>query len=195
MLEDTAALDADRRWKDAELEVWANECIRQIITLDPAESPVTVTHTLSAGAYQTLLATDLYLLDVIGNTGGAQIRMTDRATLDTTFPGWQQDTAKGTIKDVMYDPKNRRVFWTYPPAINGTRIDIVVSQFPVDVTILSAFPLSDLYFNLAAEYICYRAHSKDAEEAVAARAVAHLKLFNDGVAAITARSAPPITAT
>jgi len=195
ILQDQNAVNTARRWKDAELVLWFNDALTQVVMLDPSTNPVTETYTLIAGARQSLTADAVVLLDVVKNTTGRQIRMADRAALDAMFPDWQDSTEKDEISNVMYDPKDRQRFWTYPPALAGTQIDLVVSKYFPTVTLVSPFPLSLQYLTPCVDYVCYKAYSKEGEATNVSRAAAHLGLFNESIGAITARYNPQTTGT
>jgi hypothetical protein len=89
----------------------------------------------------------------------------------------------------MYDPRDPKVFYVYPPAASsGASVEVVYSAYPSDITepadgavytaVTGNISLPDIYANLLTDYILYRAYTKDAEYAGnAARAQAHYGSF------------------
>jgi hypothetical protein len=89
----------------------------------------------------------------------------------------------------MYDARDPKVFYVYPPAAStGASVELVYSAYPTDITepadgaVYSAvsgnISLPDIYGNVLADYILYRAYTKDSEYAGnAQRAQAHYAAF------------------
>ena len=131
------------------------------------------------------------MIDVIRNSAGNKrsVRMTARNILDTQTPSWYNLTGVTEILHYMYDPRDPKVFYVYPPAAStGASVDLVYSAYPSDITepadgaVFSAvtgnISLPDIYANILADYIMYRAYTKDTEYAGnAARAQAHYAAF------------------
>ena len=179
------------RWTEPELLQWFNDGLRDTSVIDPAASQKSYVDTLDPGAKQSLPAEAMLLIDIVGNVaaGGAaakQIRMCDRATLDAAFPGWQMETPKASIQNVMYDPRYRRTYWVYPPAVAGIQIELVYSFIPVVVATTDTVPLDPIYNTPLVDYVLYRSLSKDSEAGNAQRAAGYLSTFTAAVQAIVA---------
>jgi hypothetical protein len=157
------------RWTDAELLAWLNAGQRDLAILRPDASAVNTSFTLAAGTKQVLSASALRLLDVVRNLGadgytpGSAIRIVDREVLDAQLPDWHTAAQSATTQHFTYDNRDPRVFYVYPPAVTGYRIEIIQSVSPADVAALtSAITLDDIYAGPLTDYVLFRAYMKDA---------------------------------
>ena len=158
------------RWADPELTLWVNDGQRFIALIRPDSTSVNAAVTLSAGSKQAVPGTVFRLLDVIrnlasdGTTPGRVIKLTERKVLDDFDPMWHTATKVGTIKHYTYDNRVPTIFYVYPPAINGTKIEAVISRAPTDVASSGDdLTLADQYMEAEINYVMYRAFLKDAE--------------------------------
>lgn len=180
------------RWTKPELLRWLNDGMRDLLPLDPTACQKTATVILADGAMQTLPAEAVQLLDVVGNVQdsgapGRQIRLVSRPTLDAAFPKWQMESSKPYVSNVMYDVINRKIFWVYPPAQAGVKIDLVYSYIPSVVADTDNVPVDAMYQTPLVDYVLFRAFSKETEQqSSAARAAAHLQAFSSAVNTIVA---------
>lgn len=186
-LQDTTSV----RWPVAELVRYLNDGQREVVLYRPDSMVTNATVTLTAGAKQALPSNGSKLIDVIRNSAGNKrsVRMTARNILDTQTPSWYNLAGVTEILHYMYDPRDPKVFYVYPPAAStGASVDLVYSAYPSDITepadgaVFSAvtgnISLPDIYANILADYIMYRAYTKDTEYAGnAARAQAHYAAF------------------
>lgn len=191
-LQDTTSV----RWPVAELVRYLNDGQREVVLYRPDSMVTNATVTLTAGAKQALPSNGSKLIDVIRNSAGNKrsVRMTARNILDTQTPSWYNLTGVTEILHYMYDPRDPKVFYVYPPAAaSGASVDLVYSAYPSDITepadgaVFSAvtgnISLPDIYANILADYIMYRAYTKDTEYAGnAARAQAHYAAFQAALA-------------
>lgn len=186
-LQDTTSI----RWPANELVRYLNDGQREVAMLRPDATVTNATKALSAGAKQSLPADGAKLLDITRNTSGSKraVRMTTRTILDSQLPNWQNATAVTEILHYTYDPRDPKVFYVYPPAAAAdASVEIVYSAYPAGITepadgalytaIAGNIALPDIYANPLADYVLYRAYTKDTEFAGnAARAQAHYGAF------------------
>ena len=150
------------------------------------------TVTCVAGTKQTLPANGAKLIEVIRNARAAgtkrAVRMVNREILDAQMPGWHALAGVDDVLHFMYDPRDPRVFYVYPPATTSTQLDIVYAAYPTDIVepadgatytaVTGNISLPDIYGNVLQDYILYRAYTKDSEYAGnAQRAQAHYAAF------------------
>lgn len=192
--------DADGvRWLDAEFFKWINDGQRAITLIRPDASVTNAALTLVGGTKQSLptnAPAGLRLLDVIRNidgsgNGGRAIRMVDRDVLDTQNPTWHTDTAATTIKNYTYDNRDPKTFYVYPPASSGTKVEVIYSVNPTDVTANnSSLSVADIYADPLLNYVLHRAYSKDAEFAQNFQLSAmYLQIFQQMLGIKTAKDA------
>lgn len=187
------------RWPVAELVRYLNDAQREVILYRPDAMVTNATLTCAAGSKQALPAGGTKLIEIVRNSNGNKrsVRLVSRYVLDAQSPNWHSLTGVTEILNYMYDPRDPRVFYVYPPAASsGASLDIVYSAMPTDIaepaagSIYSAVTgnigVPDIYGNPMIDYVLYRAYTKDAEYAGnAQRAVAHYEAFK---AALTAEA-------
>lgn len=189
--------DADGvRWLDSEFFKWINDAQRVIALVRPDSVVSNTTLTLVVGTKQALPTEALRLLDVVrnitpSNTGGRAVRHVDRDVLDTQNPEWHGETSTQTIKNYVYDNRDPKNFYVYPPALSTSKLEVIYSKNPTDVTTLSnALAVADIYADPLLNYVLYRAYSKDAEFAQnAALAASYLGTFNSMLGIKTSKDA------
>jgi hypothetical protein len=171
------------RWPQDELLRYLNDARREVAIARPDLYATTANVSLSAGSKQSLPADGMRLIDVIrnmpGGVAGNALRIVEREILDAQKPGWHTESQTAALKHFMYDERNPRVFYVYPPATSGHQIEITYGKSPTDITNTSTeLADEDIYAGAIVDYVCYRAFSKDSEYAGnAQRAMAHYQQF------------------
>lgn len=150
------------RWTEPELLGWINSGQREIMIYKPNANPVTGTVTTVAGTKQQLPSGGVQVLDVIRTINGSAVTNVDRNILDTTIPDWHTQTA-AAAKHYMFDPRNPKVFYLYPPSVGSVAMEVCYSSVPADVATISDSIFNDLYETVLLDYVLYRAYSKDTE--------------------------------
>ena len=151
---------------------WINSGQMLIALLRPDSSATNEVVTLVAGTKQSLPAGGMRLFDVtrsIHPTTGASLRSVsyvDKAVLDRN-PGWHALPGVDEISHFTYDERNPKVFYVYPPAKNGSKVEVIYSRPPAPLTSLSD-PLSvdAVYSEPILEYTLFRAYSFDRQFAL-----------------------------
>ena len=183
-LQDTTSV----RWPINELVRYLNDGQREVILYRPDAMVTNATVTCTAGSKQALPANGAKLIEVVRNTGGRAVRMVNREILDSQTPGWHSVTGSATILHFMYDPRDPKVFYVYPPALGTAQLDIVYAAYPTDIAepadgslytaVTGNISLPDIYGNVLCDYVLYRSYTKDSEYAGnAGRAQAHYASF------------------
>lgn len=187
-LQDTTSV----RWPVNELVRYLNDGQREVVLYRPDSMVTNSTITCVTGSKQSLPANGAKLIEVIRNSASASdkkaVRMINREILDSQTPGWHNITGSINILHFMYDPRDPKVFYVYPPATTSAQLDIVYSAYPTDITepadgslytaVSGNISLPDIYGNVLLDYILYRAYTKDSAYAGnAQRAQAHYATF------------------
>lgn len=187
-LQDTTSI----RWPVAELVRYLNDGQREVVLYRPDAMVTNATVTCVAGTKQTLPANGAKLIEVVRNARAAgtkrAVRMVNREILDAQTPGWHAIAGTDDVLHFMYDPRDPRVFYVYPPATTNTQLDIVYAAYPTDIAepadgatytaVTGNISLPDIYGNVLQDYILYRAYTKDSEYAGnVQRAQAHYAAF------------------
>jgi hypothetical protein len=187
-LQDTTSV----RWPVNELVRYLNDGQREVVLYRPDSMVTNSTITCVAGTKQSLPANGAKLIEVIRNAAATSdkkaVRMINREILDAQTSGWHNITGSVNVLHFMYDPRDPKVFYVYPPATTLAQLDIVYSAYPTDITepadgalytaVSGNISLPDIYGNVLLDYILYRAYTKDSAYAGnAARAQAHYAAF------------------
>ena len=176
------------RWLDPEMMQWLTDGQRTIVLVRPDASVSNEVLTLVAGTQQAIPPTYGYrLLDVVRNVsssgppvvGGRSIRYIDREVMDSQNTAWHSGTPSSTVTNFIFDNRDPKHFYVFPPATAGAKIEIIISRSPTDVTTTGqTLDLSDIYADPLLNYVLFRAYSKDAEFAQNAQlASSYLQVF------------------
>lgn len=179
------------RWKTDELVRYLNDGQREIVIERPDATRVYATATLAAGARQEIPANIWRLIEVERNSTGTKsaIRRVARDMLDAQNASWYSMTPVDKIAHFTYDEREPATFYVYPPAIEGTQVEIVCSATPTEVAepaanttftaVTGNIGVGDVYANALLNYILFRSYAKDAEYGGnAALSAAHKGLFD-----------------
>ena len=178
------------RWPATELQGWLCDGQREIVLQKPDAYTTNEAVVLVEGTKQTVPATGLQLIDVTRNMGadgatpGNAVTLLDRHILDTQNAGWHKDTPAAVVQHYMFDDRNPRNFYVYPPqpVTAFGYVEIVYSAAPADIVADVVISLDDVYSNCLLDYILYRAYSKDASFAEnGQRAVGHYQAFSQSL--------------
>jgi hypothetical protein len=172
------------RWTVPELVSWINEAAGALVTLRPSSGAQLVTLVLVAGTQQLLDDNVVQLLDVVRNLGadgvtpGRAIRLAERHLFDSADPDWHTRAGKAVIKHYLYDDRTPNVFYVYPPALAGTRIQGSLSVMPASISAGTDNLALDSQFESAlVNYVVFRAFAKDSEYANGAIATGYYQAF------------------
>lgn len=155
---------ADPFWTDQEIVDYLNEGVRFVVSQKPSAHTVQDNITLERGYKQEIPTDWTELVDVVANEGGSAIRGTDREFLDQFDPDWPTSTESSTIKHWMYDKRDRRYFYVYPPAADGTRVTMKGVEVPglMNTDSDNLFPLDDIYDVPVMYYALAQCYAKNA---------------------------------
>ena len=179
------------RWPVSELVRYLNDAQREVILYRPDAAVTNASVPLVTGSRQNLPVGGTKLVEVVRNSAGTKraVRMVNREILDAQLPGWHAQTGVTEILHYMYDPREPRVFYVYPPAAAmGAAVDLSYAAMPADIaepsegalytSVTGNLGVPDIYGNAVQDYVLYRAYTKDSEYAGnAARAQAHYGAF------------------
>ncbi len=179
------------RWPVSELVRYLNDAQREVILYRPDAAVTNATVPLAAGSRQSLPSGGTKLVEVVRNSAGTKraVRMVNREILDAQLPGWHAQTGVTEVLHYMYDPREPRVFYVYPPAAaSGASVEVTYASVPADIAepadgalytaVSGSIGVPDIYGNAVQDYVLYRAYTKDSEYAGnAARAQAHYAAF------------------
>ena len=172
------------RWPVSELARWLDDAQRAIVKVRPDSMNTTATMTLAAGSRQDLDNASLAplpakLIEITRNmattsTKGA-VRLVPRQILDAQTPGWHALTGSVNILHYMFDPRDPKTFYVYPPATVLAQLEVMYAAYPTDIvepaegSLFSAvtgnISLPDIYADDLLNLVMARAYMKDSEYA------------------------------
>jgi len=144
----------------------------------------TATMTLVAGSRQDLDNASLTpppakLIEITRNmaatsTKGA-VRLVPRQILDAQTPGWHNLSGSVNILHYMFDPRDPKTFYVYPPATTSAQLEVMYSAYPTDIVepadgalhtaVVGNISLPDIYADDVLNYVMARSYLKDSEYA------------------------------
>lgn len=130
----TLSDEAHTRWSRAKLQTYANQTMREIVSLIPRANSIAETMALDTGVEQTIPADGMRYLGAVRNTNGQHVRDVLKDVQDRFNPSWPSAAPSNTIKEVMYEPVMPDRFWVYPPADTSASLEIRVSKKPTEIT-------------------------------------------------------------
>ena len=172
------------RWPANELVRWLNDAQRAIVKVRPDSMNTTATMTLVAGSRQDLDNASLTpppakLIEITRNmaatsTKGA-VRLVPRQILDAQTPGWHNLSGSVNILHYMFDPRDPKTFYVYPPATTSAQLEVMYSAYPTDIVepadgalhtaVVGNLSLPDIYADDVLNYVMARSYLKDSEYA------------------------------
>jgi hypothetical protein len=196
-------------WGVPELAAWINAGCRELVNLKPTALTVGVGMRLAAGTRQSLDGATfvdpltgaalpwvaLQALDAVRNLGatgtapGLPVTALERRIMDVALPGWHTLPAASVVRHVMFDPREPKAFYNYPPvAVDpAVYLELIVARLPVNALVDDAMVLGvddidpgldERYEMALVDYVLFRAYGKDAESPVSLeRSRAHQQQF------------------
>ncbi|KGH29228.1 DUF6682 family protein [Comamonas thiooxydans] len=179
------------RWPVGEWVRYLNDGQREIMLHRPDAFNKSAVIDCVAGTKQALPADGAKLIDVQRNSTAASkraVRICSREILDAQMPNWHNIAGAAEIVHFMYDPREPKAFWVYPPATVAAKLEINYSATPTDIAepeagsdytaVAGNLSVADIYANSLLDYMLYRVYLKDADYAGnGARAQAHYAAF------------------
>lgn len=172
------------RWADADMLPHVNGARRMLIVANPKAYSVVDTVDLVAGPQQTVPADCHVFYGPLRNRGasgeyGRAITLIQREYIDAFLPMWQGGGA-AEIDHFAYDERTPGVYLVYPPAAQGTKIDVAFAKAPADLQLNGTLNMAETVLaDSLADYVVARLLLDDAASPVnQQRALTHLQLFS-----------------
>jgi hypothetical protein len=174
-----------QRWSDDELLRWLSDGQRTMVAMDPSLGVIVDSQQLVPGTQQQLPEGGFLLMDIQlnmghdGQTPGRVITVVSRENLDRTDPNWHASRRSDVTLHYIYDPKQPRIYYVYPPSTGVGFVNLARAHVPPDfVTLADPLTVPDLYQTGLFDYVMFRAHQKDSDYAAGdQKAQGYLVLF------------------
>lgn len=170
------------RWPVDELVRWLNDAQRAITKVRPDALNTTTSMTLAAGSRQDLDNAALTplpakLIEITRNLAATSakraVTKVERHILDRQIPGWHAMTPSVNVDHYMYDVRDPKTFYVYPPATALAQLEVMYSAYPTDITepapggtfasVTGNLVLPDIYADDVLNLLLARCYNKDAE--------------------------------
>lgn len=165
ILQDTT----NTRWPEDELLDWLNDGQREVVLYKPDANPQLEELSLESGTRQAIPAHGLQFLDAVRNVVNGNpstaIRLIERRVLDEQVPDWHSTASTAIVKHFLFDERDPKHFWVYPPSDGSAKAEVLFSSAPVDIAKTDTLSIDDIYANALLDYVLYRAYLKDADYA------------------------------
>lgn len=191
------------RWPVNELIRWLNDAQRAIVKIRPDAMNTTATMTLVAGSRQDLDNAALTpppakLIEITRNMAATSskgaVTLIPRKVLDAQTPNWHNIPGTANILHYMFDARDPKTFYVYPPALATAQLEVMYSAYPTDITepsdgalwsaVTGNLSLPDIYADDVLNYVMAKAYMKDSEFAGNAdRATAYLNMVTASLGA------------
>jgi hypothetical protein len=114
-----------------------------------------------------------------GRTPGRVITVVSRENLDRTDPNWHASRRSDVTLHYIYDPKQPRIYYVYPPSTGAGFVNLARAHVPPDfVALTDPLTVPDLYQTGLFDYVMFRAHQKDTDYSAGnEKAQTYLSLF------------------
>lgn len=181
------------RWPVSELVRYLNDAQRVIIKVRPDALNTTTIMTLVAGSRQDLDNAGLTplpskLIEITRNMAAMSgkksvTKLESRRVLDAQTPCWHAIPGTVDILHYLFDPRDPKTFYVYPPALGTAQLEVMYSAYPADITepadgalytaVTGNISLPDIFADEILDLMLARAYSKDSEDGKADRAQAY----------------------
>lgn len=194
------------KWTIDRLVRYLNDGQRDILSHRPDALNLPLTLPLEPGHKQSLPSNGEKLIQVLSNTNGTKRAVTkvQQYPLDASLPHWRSMPPNIEILHYLYDPREPKRFEVYPPAAPGASLEIEYAARPVDIAqpapgemytaVTGDITVGDLFANALADYVLYRCHAEQSEEAQPARATAHYGAYTNALG-VEAQASASVAAT
>lgn len=152
-----------QRWSTKKLVGWFNEGQAAIVEKRPDAYTVNESFSCAAGAKQSLPSSGLRLINIVSNGDGDAVTKVDQKIMDAHVRNWRGMTETAAIEHYIYDDRNPKQFYTYPPALDGAALEVIYSAIPPTLNAEDPISLDDNFANALQEYMLFKAWMKDAE--------------------------------
>lgn len=191
------------RWTPAELRLWINDGLKAIVLAKPSAKSGTRVLSLAEGTHQVIEVAagapePLALLNITRNLtaavptriGGRAVKVTSMTAIDSIDPDWHNPARtrfNAEVRHFMYDEQNPLEFYVYPGNTGAGMVEALCAEAPLELpvgtdeadatTYTGEIGLPPTYDPVLTDYVCYRAHSKDATGADAGNGARFYQTF------------------
>ncbi|WGY45229.1 DUF6682 family protein [Vibrio sp. ABG19] len=162
------------RWSRAELTDFLNDAIAAILIRRPDLSRTTAT--VPTASVNVTLPADAYQILAVNHINNIAAQFVDINKLNQLYPDWRVKTGIPTCW--ARNELDETTLFLYPAPAEQVDVEIVYSRNLKVSDEAEAFPLTDIYEGVVADFVMYRAYNKDSlNVADGNKAQLHLQAF------------------
>lgn len=177
------------RWTVPFLLRCIGDAERAIVEMRPAANASQEQLTLVAGVKQAVPADVFLLLDIMRNSTGGKIgravTFCDLSMMNMADPNWMIAKAENTVRQWLYEDRDQRAWYCYPPASitpSAPQVDALVSKIPAAPSAASdTLTLLDEYEDCVFAYTLFLCYSLEADYANHGQAQMWLSAFGNAM--------------
>lgn len=159
------------RWTNQELVEYLNDAYRFLVEVEPEAFADNSEFECAAGTRQEIPANASRLIAVKRNIDGRMmpVTATDSETLGRVRPYWHSENPTNEQELFVYDERDPKRFYVYPPAVEGSLIEIVCAMEPEKHLVThyedneTQLRTTDRHYPALLNYILFRAFDKDGD--------------------------------
>lgn len=162
------------RWSRLELIDFMNDAIAAILLRRPDLSRTTTQ--VQTSTVQVDLPVDAYQILAVNHINNVAAQYVDINKLNQLYPSWR--TTTGTPSCWTRNELDETTLFLYPAPSEQVNVEVVYSRTLKVAEETDAFPLSEIYEGVVADFVMYRAYNKDSQAPNDAnKAQLHLQAF------------------
>lgn len=161
------------RWTATEALRWINDGQREVVNQSPRSYTKATKATAVAGTRQDFASLGLtdavQLVDIPrnfrsdGTTPGRAMNKRDRVEFDEQIPLWHSTTPAIDAVHWMFDDRDPKAFYIYPPLVPNAKLEVVYAASPAPLNALTdTLTIDDIYANALQFFVLFSFYSKDA---------------------------------
>ena len=160
-------MDDGTRWSDATLISFINDCLEEMVVIEPMVGINIAVVQLAVGVVQS--SGGYKLIDVMCNctSGGLEkqaVIKLNKPTVEFTNPTWATARARNTTKFFMPSTEIPAEFFVYPPSDGTGYVKLKRASFVSPITALAnTVSVGDQYKQAIVDYVCYKAYKQDTD--------------------------------
>jgi hypothetical protein len=157
------------RYSDDYIVRKVNQILKRMLVVRPDVFIKVTTLVTVPGALQSAPTESMRLMDVLTNSLGQVPKEIDQQAIDVMFPKWRAGAA-GPATNWMRAAKDPNRFFVYPASAGGEHLTVAYAQTLPKYAKADVVALSDAYFPVILDGVCWLMESLDAEHVESGRA-------------------------
>tara|TARA_B110000977_G_scaffold20440_2_gene24485 strand:+ start:5457 stop:6104 length:648 start_codon:yes stop_codon:yes gene_type:complete len=157
------------RYSDAYIVRKVNQVLKRMLVVRPDLFIKVTTLVTVPGALQSAPTESMRFMDLLANSEGQVPKEIDQQAIDVMFPKWRTGVP-GPATNWMRAARDPNRFYVYPSSTGGEALTVAYAQTLPNYLTADTVQLSDAYFPVILDGVCWLMESLDAEHVESGRA-------------------------